>query len=142
ASGSTAETLRNVHHSLFAMFTDLIQERRRNPGDDLISVLLGLDLRGRRMTPEEVLLNCYSFVMGANTTTPHVASHMLLKFMDRPDTWRAVAEKPRLVESAVEEGLRWASPTNHLMRRANTDLTIRGQRIAKGQAVCAWLAAA
>lgn len=140
--GTTAETLHLVHHSLFAIFSDLIQDRRRRPGEDLISVLVGLDLQGRRMAPEQVMLNCFSFIMGANTTTPHVASHMLLVLMERPDMWRALVERPAGIEAVVEEGLRWASPTNHMMRRARMDVTIRGTTIAKGQAVCAWMAAA
>lgn len=141
STGSAASTLGVVHHSLFAILGSLIRERRARPGSDLISVLLDLDFGGRPLPQELVLLNCYSFLMGANTTTPHVASHLVLVLAERGDVWRAVSDDRALIESTVEEALRWATPTNHLMRRAKAPLTIGDVRIGGGEAVSAWLAA-
>lgn len=142
ADGDVAGTLRKAHYSLFELLRELIRERRARPGSDLISVLLGVDFGGRPLPEELVLLNCYSFLMGANTTTPHVASHLVLALAERPDVWPTVAADRALVPSTVEEALRWASPTNHLMRRASTPLTLGGMAIEEGDAVCAWIASA
>ncbi|MEV0699543.1 cytochrome P450 [Saccharopolyspora sp. NPDC050389] len=142
ATGSEEDTLRHAHHELMALFSDLIGQRRRQRRDDLISVLLDLDFGGRRMNEHEVLLNCYSFAMGAITTTPQVASHMVLAFADQPQVWRTLRANPDLVPSAVEEALRWASPTNHLMRRTLTEVQIGDVRLDEGELVCAWVGSA
>lgn len=142
ATGSEADTLRNAHHELMALFSGLIADRRRTRRDDLISVLLDLDYRGRRLDEHELLLNCYSFAMGAITTTPQVASHMVLAFADQPGAYRAVRDNPALVPDAVEEALRWASPTNHLMRRTLTRVQVAGQWLDDGELVCAWVGSA
>ena len=139
---SREETLRNVHFELFAMFHDVVADRKVRPREDIASILLGLEIDGEKLSYEEVVLNCYSFSMGANTTTPHVASQLLLGLAERPEQWRALRAGESDVDRAVEEGLRWATPTNHLVRAANTDVEIAGTRIAKGEQVCAWVASA
>lgn len=142
ASGSEGETLRNAHHELMALFSGLIQDRRRRRRDDLISVLLDLDFGGRRMNERELLLNCYSFAMGAITTTPQVASHLVLAFADQPQAWQALRANPALVPDAVEEALRWASPTNHLMRRTLARVRVGDVWLDEGELICAWVGSA
>jgi cytochrome P450 len=142
AMGSQEQTLSRAHYELFALFSELIKQRRRRPGDDLISVLISLDFGGRRMDEQQVLVNCYSFLMGAVTTTPHVASHMLLGLIEQPQAWSTVRARPSLVRSTVEEALRWASPTNHLMRRVVAPHQFGDVRLEPGELVCAWVASA
>lgn len=140
--GETEETLRRAHHDLFAMFSELIADRRARPRDDLVTRLVQLEIDGAPMEEGQVLLNCYSFVMGATTTTPHTANHMLLALAERPEVWREVRERPELVPGAVQESLRWSTPTNHLMRRTLTEVEIHGTRIGAGELVVAWVASA
>ncbi|GAA4463396.1 cytochrome P450 [Phytohabitans houttuyneae] len=142
ADGTVEETLQSAHHELFAMFHALVRERRVRPQPDVITSLLGVQIDGARLRTEDVVLNCYSFVMGANTTTPHVASQLLLAFAERPDLWRELRAAPELADDAVEEGLRWSTPTNHLVRRTNKAVTIAGTDIDEGELICAWVASA
>ncbi|WP_232534095.1 cytochrome P450 [Plantactinospora sp. KBS50] len=142
ADGTPTATLTKAHHRLIAVFSELIRQRRAQPGDDVISVLLGLDYGGRPMDEREVLLNCYSFAMGAVTTTAQVASHLLLALAERPEIWRTLRAEPDLVPSVVEESLRWASPTNHLLRRTVKPVEIAGTRLEPGELVAAWVASA
>jgi cytochrome P450 len=142
AEGTVEETLQSAHHELFAMFHGLVRERRARPRHDVITGLLGVEMNGGRLRTEDVVLNCYSFVMGANTTTPHVASQLLLAFAERPHLWRQLRGAPERVDDAVEEGLRWSTPTNHLVRRTNKAVTIAGTDIGEGELVCAWVASA
>jgi len=142
ATGSPQQTLRTAHHQLFALFEEVIEQRRRTPADDLITALCRLDFGGRRLTSEEVLLNCYTLAMGTNSTTPHVAAQMLLALIEHPDVWRAVQRDRGTIGLAVEEVCRWATPTNHLMRRTTADVEVRGTRIPAGSPVCLWIASA
>ncbi|WP_181765207.1 cytochrome P450 [Streptomyces albidus (ex Kaewkla and Franco 2022)] len=142
ATGTPKQTLQMAHHQLFSLFSELVADRRRNPGDDLISVLLQLDFGGRPMTTDEVLLNCYTFAMGTNSTTPHVACQMMLAMLEHPEAWDALQKDPGLIITAVEEVARWATPTNHLMRRTTREVEMAGSVIPEGAPVCAWLASA
>jgi cytochrome P450 len=143
AVGKTvADTLRRVHHRLFAGFTRAIEARRADPGDDVVSALLRLDVGGRRIDDHQVLLNCYSVALGANSTTPHVASHTLLTLARRPDLWDQVVADPDLVPALIDEGTRWTSPTHHLVRRATADAVVGGAEVREGDWVCAWVASA
>lgn len=95
---------------------------------------------GRRLDDREALLNAYSFTMGASTTTPHVAAHALLALIEQPEAWRTLKARPGLARLATLEALRWASPTNHLMRRTLTPVEIAGTKLEAGELVCAWVA--
>lgn len=139
---STTHTLRHAHHELFSCFGELISQRRAEPGDDLISALISLETDEGRMDDMRVLLNCYSFVLGANTTTPHVAGHILWHLARRPQLWERVRDDPSLIAPLVDEGARWASPTHHLVRRATAPATVGGVDVAEGDWVCAWVASA
>jgi cytochrome P450 len=143
AAGPTvAHTLRRAHHELFARFSEMIAHRRRHPGDDLISGLLALRPNGRPMEDGEVLLNCYSFMAGANSTTPHVAAQTVLMLIEHPRVWTWLRADPGRVPAVVEEGVRWTGTPHHLVRRALADTELAGVRIAEGDWVCAWTASA
>lgn len=142
ADGTSKATLRSAHFELFALFHDLVRERMREPADDLVSALLSTTIGGEPLSFDDVLLNCYSLVMGANTTTPHVASHMMLALAERPAQWRRLREDPSLAYTAVEEAARWATPTNHLVRRATTRVKLSAGVVEEGEMVAAWIGSA
>jgi cytochrome P450 len=139
---TTAHTLRRAHHELFARFAELIAHRRRHPGTDLISGLLALRPGGKPMEDGDVLLNCYSFMAGANSTTPHVAAHTLLALIERPDEWARLRADPDRVPTMLEEGVRWTATPHHLVRRALCDTRLGDVAIAAGDWVCAWTGSA
>jgi cytochrome P450 len=140
-AGGTAATLTAAHRELFAYFLDVYGERRRNLGDDLVSVLVGTEVDGRAMSPGEVLSNCYSLLLGASVTTPHPPTYVLAEHLDDGtlDRW---ASSPDATPSAVEEALRLSSPATHFLRYAVADTEVGGTRIGAGQAVVCWLGAA
>lgn len=142
AAGNVAETLRVAHSELFELFGGLVEERRKRRSNDLISRLLEAEVDGRRLSVEDVILNCYSFVMGANTTVPQVAAHLFLALAEFPDQWRQVRDGLASVNSTVEEALRWATPTNHLVRRTKEPTEVAGVRLQAGESICAWVASA
>lgn len=140
-AGGTQATLDAAHRELFAYFQDIYRERRRNVGDDLVSVLITTEVDGRTMTPGEVMSNCYSVLLGAVVTTPHSPNYLMTERIGDGtlDRWQAdLSATP----TAVEEALRLASPVSHFMRYAVHDVEVRGTRIKAGQAVVSWLGAA
>ncbi len=139
---SPAATVRRAHHELFERFSELIALRRRLPGDDLISALIGLRPAGRPMEDHEVLLNCYSFMAGANSTTPHVAAHLILALAEQPQWWQRLRTDPGMIPAVMEEGIRWTSTPHHMVRRVTCDTELGGVALAQGDWVAAWVASA
>lgn len=142
AQGTVAETLTAAHFNLFGLFEELIEDRRRHPADDLVTTLLQLEVDGRRLADDDVAINCYTFALGANITTPQVASQTVLALAENPDQWSLLRGDPSLIPSAVEEGARWATPVNHLLRRATSPVELHGTTVESGEFVCAWLGSA
>ncbi|MEV7780726.1 cytochrome P450 [Kitasatospora sp. NPDC088351] len=140
AAGPQA-TLVTAHRELFAYFQDVVTRRRRSPGDDLISVLLTMELDGRRLSPGEIVSNCYSLLLGAAVTTAQPPNAAMAELAGTAvlDDWAA---HPELLNGGVEEALRWASPTQHFMRHTTRDVEVRGVPIPAGDAVVVWLASA
>jgi cytochrome P450 len=136
-----AVTLETAHRELFAYFQDIVEHRRRAIGDDLISVMLTMDIDGRKLRLGEILSNCYSLLLGANVTTPCVPTAAVLELAGTA----ALADwmdNPGLLASGVEEALRWASPAVHFMRYATRDVELSGKTIRSGDAAVVWLASA
>ncbi|MFD4911718.1 cytochrome P450 [Streptomyces virginiae] len=136
-----AATLETAHRELFAYFQDLVEFRRANPTDDLLSVLIGTTFEGRHMSPGEIISNCYSLLLGANVTTPHSPNFVMAEFIGT-DVLADWAAHPEVDATATEEALRWASPVNHFLRYATQDVVMHDTPIAAGDAVVVWLGAA
>lgn len=142
SAGVDKNTLQMAHVYLFSLLADLIAERRCRPADDLMSVLISLELDGKPASDEDVLINCYAFIMGANPTIPQAASHTMLLMMQNPAIWREINEDPAIMPTMVEEALRWASPVNGLLRRTTQEVVLGDEVVPEGGLVCAWLASA
>ena len=142
--GYTPEaTLKAAHVFLFGMFLDLVAERRKDPsGDDLISYLCRMEVDGAPATDEDVLVNCYAFIMGANPTIPQASAHFVYAMAERPEVWQRIRAERALLPSALEETLRWSSPVNHLLRRTTTEVEMHGKTLPAGSLVAAWIGSA
>lgn len=141
AIGDPSTTLALAHHELYVILAELL-EAPGEPRDDMIAVLRALDFGGRRMTAQEVMHNCHELVMATNSTTPHVANHLIAVLCDQPHVWEFLRRNRGATPLAVEEAIRWATPINHLMRQTRTDVDLGGAAVPAGSAVCLWLASA
>ncbi|MER6380610.1 cytochrome P450 [Streptomyces sp. NPDC001250] len=133
-------TLAIAHHELFKYFSEQYAARKGAEGDDAIGVLM--TMRDGELTLEEVVVNCYSLLLGANATTPHTVAGTVLALLERPEQFRAVRENPALVPSLVEEGLRWTSPASSFLRHAVEDVELSGGVVPRGDAVAVWVGSA
>ena len=131
-----------IERSQIEMFTyvqDLCERRRKQPGVDLMSQLLEVELEGDKLSAFE--LNAFfMFLMAAgNETTRNAATHGLMGFLEFPDQWDKLVQDPEgLSASATEEILRWASPVMQLRRNITVDTEVRGQALKAGDKVSTW----
>lgn len=124
------------------IFAQLIEERRRAPRDDFVSLLLASELNGRPLPESQILYNCLNVAVGGDETTPYTAAAAVLALIEHPDSAEVFAQSAEIVPSAVEEVFRWTSTNAYVQRTCTRDTVIRGVEIAAGDHVTLWNASA
>ncbi|MFY0527009.1 cytochrome P450 [Archangium gephyra] len=121
--------------------TALVEERRRAPGDDLISHMLRVQDQGG-MPTEEVVANAGLLVAAGHLTTTDQLSNGMYELLTHPDQLALLRKDPTLLKSAIEEMMRFAPPVPFIHRIAVDNIELRGRTIRKGDIVFLGLAAA
>jgi cytochrome P450 len=134
--GSAEETIRRAREGLFTYFSNLVEDRRRNPRDDLTSVLATSTLNGEPLPLFELMSYFLLLVVAGNETTRNATSGGLLAFIENPEQWRMLKQDPSLLRSAVEEIVRWVTPVIQFARTATQDYELRGEKIRQGDSLC------
>ena len=135
AGRTPQETARAAMTELFTYFAKLVDEKKKKPGDDLISLFTTLEYEGKPLELMDVLAWCLIIVIAGNETTRNGTTGGLLAFIEHPEELRKLQRDPSLLPLAVEEVVRWSSPIIHFARTASRDYSLRGKRIEKGQSV-------
>jgi hypothetical protein len=154
-SANFAEMLGNFQHNpdhsgrmlqtveeMTAYFRDAVQETKRHPREGLINSLLSAEMEGDRLTEEEVVANTIITMVGGQETTTNLIGNGVLTLLRNPEQMKKLRADSSLTASAVEEMLRFESPSQHTARLAPTDRQLGGKQIRKRQAVIAVMAAA
>ena len=113
----------------------IMQEVTACPRNDFMSIWANAEIDGQKLPPEAIFHEVGLFIAGGAETTRTAISHGLRVFVDHPDQWEEMAAKPELINSAVEEVLRWVTPLNNFFRMALTDDVVGGQPIAAGDRI-------
>ena len=129
------ESARTAMVELFTYFTQIVEEKRKNPEDDLITLFTQLEYEGKRLELMDVLAWCLIIVVAGNETTRNGTSGGMLAFIENPDEIRRLQNDPSLLKPAVEECVRWSTPIIHFARTATEDYELRGKTIQKDQSV-------
>jgi cytochrome P450 len=127
---------------LLEYFGQVVAERRRHPGADLISVLVHSEIDGERLEEFDLLMFCMTLLVAGNETTRNLLSHGALALATYPEQAMLLRRDPALLARAVEEMLRWGSPVGSFMRVATRDTEIHGQDIREGERLLLFYAAA
>ncbi|MBV9451831.1 MAG: cytochrome P450 [Streptosporangiaceae bacterium] len=123
-------------------FIDLMCQRKGvAPTDDVAGLLAHGAVDGTPLTEEEILLNFENLVGATENAGLSMATGMLA-LLEHPDQWQRLREDRRLIPSAIEELLRWASSATHSMRTTTGPHVLGGQSIAAGDRVVLWLPSA
>ena len=118
--------------NMYALADELIAERRRAPGDDVISALVAAHDGAATLSHEELRAMITLIVFGGMDTTKNQLGLALQLFMERPDQWDLLAERPELAANAVEELIRWNPTVVWTTRRAMEDIVLDGVEIPAG----------
>jgi cytochrome P450 len=127
-----------ARNEILMYFSALAEERRRNPGEDVVSTLANGMVGGAPLSEDEIVFNCYSLILGADESSRMSSIGAIRALAEHPEQWRALKNGDVALESATEEVLRWTTPAMHFGRRAVADVELNGKLIKDGDVVTMW----
>jgi len=133
---SALETAERSRMQLFGYFMRMVDERRKKPTADIVSLIANATIDGKQLPPIELLSFYYLLVVAGNETTRNATSGGLLALIQNPGELDKLRRNPRLLGSAVEEIVRFTSPVIQFCRTAARDTELRGVKIRAGEAAC------
>lgn len=119
---------------LYMYSNELARQRRENPKDDIITTLIS-EHDGDILSEHEFDLFMMLLAVAGNETSRNGISHGVLALIQNPSQWELLRSDPSLVNSAVEEILRWGTPVNYFRRTATCDVELHGVKIEEGDSV-------
>ena len=138
----SAENAMEAATEMFVYANDLAAKKRADPGDDIISVLLGAEVEGEQLSDLEFDLFFELLAVAGNETTRNLISHGTLALLENPGERDQLLADPELLPSAVDEMLRYASPVMYMRRTARSETQVGDQTIKAGDKVALWYIAA
>jgi cytochrome P450 len=139
--GRAPRVLRSLE-AMTAYFHEQVRRQADSPTEGLINDLATAEVDGDRFTEEEVVANVIITLVGALETTSNLIGNGLLTLLRHPDQMQRLLDDPALIGPAVEELLRYESPSQHTARLAPEDTELGGKPVAARQAVIAVMGAA
>jgi cytochrome P450 len=138
--GRAARVARSLE-AMTAYFQDAVRSQATHPTEGLVNALTTAEVDGDRFTEEEVVANVIVTMVGGQETTTNLIGNGLLTLLRHPEEMEQLRRDPTLIETAVEELLRYESPSQHTARLAPDDVELGGRLIKRGQAVMAVMGA-
>jgi cytochrome P450 len=123
-------------------FRHLLDERRKQPGTDLISDLIAAHEAGETLTAQELVDFCIVLLVGGNETTTNLLGNAILCFHEYPAAYERLKQEPKLLPLAIEEVLRYRSSIQGIERFTTVETQLGGQTIPAGQMVTVWMGSA
>lgn len=126
---------------IYSYFDAILEERAKEPRDDILTLFLNAEIEGEQLTREEILDICFLFLIaGLDTVTDSLACMDAL-LARNPQQPRTIAEDPSVIPAAVEVLLRWETPVAQVFRMATSDVEVSGCPIKAGTFVSVLLGA-
>jgi cytochrome P450 len=138
--GRTKKVLQTVE-DMVAYFRAAVISEASKPTEGLINALTTAEIDGDRLSEEEIVANVIVTMVGGQETTTNLIGNGLLTLLRHPDQLERLRSDPTLLESAVEELLRYESPSQHTARLAPAGAVLGGKEIPEGDAVIAVMGA-
>jgi len=135
------DRMQNVQ-DMVSYFGQMAATRRSQGADDLITALVEAEIEGESLQDWEILGFCILLLIAGNETTTNLLGNLLNLLVDRPALWQQLRSERNLVETVIEETLRYESPVQRLFRTTTRDVEFSGTKMAKGDRVTIFYGAA
>ncbi|KYF56969.1 cytochrome [Sorangium cellulosum] len=144
SAGKAAGCIPPAYHAIVEfskLFRPLVEARRQEPKDDLISSMVTTRVDGDSLSDDEVIANCILFLVAGFETVTNLIACGTLALLEHPEQLALLKRDSRLMEGAIDEMLRYYPPVNRTARLCVEDIPLRGKVIKKGQIVVLMLGA-
>ncbi|MXX80675.1 MAG: cytochrome P450 [Chloroflexi bacterium] len=135
---SRRETWQSGMRGLQGYFMAHIERKRREPDESVMTTLVQAEIDGEPLPEHEILSYAILLILAGNETTRNATSGGMQALIEHPDQFALLKSQPELLDSAVEEMLRWTSPVVHFARTVTQDTEIRGVPIREGETLAMW----
>ena len=132
------EQVRTAIMELVTFGMEQYEQRKENPGNDLISMLVHTKVNGQPVDLGDYLSTLLLLVVAGNETTRNSISGGVLALSENPEEKRKLLEDPSLIPAAVDEIIRWVHPVIYMRRTATEDTMIGEQAVRKGDKLALW----
>ncbi|AFZ90280.1 MULTISPECIES: cytochrome P450 [Bacillus] len=127
---------------LAAFFAEIIESKRKQPGQDIISILIKEEEEGEKLTAEDLIPFCNLLLVAGNETTTNLISNAVYSILETPGLYDELRQDPSLIAQTVEETLRFRAPAPFVRRTVRHDTELRGRRLKSGEIVLCYVASA
>jgi len=141
-SQESIDSIRQATSEIVEYFGGFIEDRRRQPREDLISALVAAETEGRRLTGSEVLAFAILLLVAGNETTTNLIGSGMRTLLAHPEAAAALRAQPERIPAAIEEMLRYDSPVQGIVRFATRDVEVGDKTIRKGDVLMGMTGAA
>ncbi|HEX6479566.1 MAG TPA: cytochrome P450 [Ktedonobacteraceae bacterium] len=136
------QRIKDIFEEMSDYFETMLEDRRRQPREDMMSELLAAEVDGEHLSMEDITSFCILLLLAGHVTTTNLIGQAIRCFDEHPQALEQVRRQPELMPGAIEEVLRYASPVWRLLRTTTTEVTIEGITIPADALVFGWLASA
>jgi cytochrome P450 len=140
--GTVLAEFEAVTAEMDAYLTEVLEQRRAAPRDDLLTRLMHAELDGERLTQEEILGFFQGLLLAGSETTMNLLNSAVLCFLEHPEQLALLRERPDLLPSAIEEVLRYRAPLQWMIRYTTREVEVHGQVIPARKLVLAVIGSA
>ncbi|MEX2394191.1 MAG: cytochrome P450 [Actinomycetota bacterium] len=132
------ENVRNAQIEMFMYAQELAADRRANPRGDIVTTLLEAEVEGHSLNELDFNLFFLLLAVAGNETTRNAMSHGMAALLENPDQYQVLVEDPSVIDTAVEEIVRWASPVMYFRRNVTQSTELRGVPMKEGDKLSVW----
>jgi cytochrome P450 len=136
------QRMNRLFEEMYDYFEVILEERRKQPREDMMSELLAAEIDGERLSMDDQISFCILLLLAGHVTTTNLLGQAIRCLSEHPDALAQLRLQPDLIPGAIEEVLRYASPVWRILRTTKTDVTIEGVTIPAHSLVFSWLASA
>jgi cytochrome P450 len=120
---------------MFQYITDMVEARRTEPKDDLLTALANAEEKGERFSRDELLATCNTLLTAGHETTTNLIGNLVHLLLENRDQWEKLKANPELIDTAVEEALRFDAPKQRNFRRTRVAHVFGGASFEENQMV-------
>ncbi|MCY3898092.1 MAG: cytochrome P450 [Caldilineaceae bacterium] len=141
-SGEEIVRVERASDEIIEYFEGIIEQRRREPRDDMLSALLAAEEEGDRLSHDELLGTLMLLLVAGNETTRSLIGNGMLALLKNPEQLQRLRDSPDLLDTSIDEMLRYDSPVQFIIRVVMEDVEFKGKQFRAGQKVIILVGAA